>query len=182
MLTSSKQIEPHDEFEWNCKLRWNVDGERSIYLTPPRLKFHHGSSKEPFQWTFSKFLITQYRDTNISRPFTPVWPKMIEILIPFQNLCLWIGEAHNWEWINWGLVQTAINQIWLGEKSENMKVFTTNHQHQDCYKYLRNCYKISSRYLKNIIKILKKCHQDFYKISCRYLQNIIKIFYKISPR
>ena len=63
-----------------------------------------------------------------------------------------------------------------------MKVFTTNHQHEDCYKYLQNCYKISSRYLKNIIKILKKCHQDFYKISCRYLQNIIKIFYKISPR
>ena len=56
MLTSSIQIEPRDEFEWNCKLRWNVEGEISIYLTPPCLKFHHGSSKEPFQWTFSKFL------------------------------------------------------------------------------------------------------------------------------
>ena len=76
MLTSSKQIEPHDEFEWNCKLRWNVERcERSIYLTPLRLKFHHGSWKKPFQWTFSKFLITQYRDTNIFRPFSPVWHK-----------------------------------------------------------------------------------------------------------
>ena len=97
---------------------------------------------------------------------------MIEILILFQNLCLEIGELHNWEWINWGLVQTAINQIWLGEKSGNMKVFTTNHQHQDCYKISSNCYKISSKVspniikiVTNIIKIVTKYHQDCYQIS-----------------
>ena len=97
---------------------------------------------------------------------------MIEILILFQNLCLEIGELHNWEWINWGLVQTAINQIWLGEKSGNMKVFTTNHQHQDCYKISTNCYKISSKVspniikiVTNIIKIVTKYHQDCYQIS-----------------
>lgn len=158
-------------------------GRREIYLSdspPPQIppwKLERTVSMNILQIPHNSVSRHQYIKTLYTRV-----AKMIEILIPFQNLCLWIGEAHNWEWINWGLVQTAINQIWLGEKSENMKVFTTNHQHEDCYKYLQNCYKISSRYLKNIIKILKKCHQDFYKISCRYLQNIIKIFYKISPR
>ena len=97
---------------------------------------------------------------------------MIEILILFQNLCLEIGELHNWEWINWGLVQTAINQIWLGEKSGNMKVFTTNHQHQDCYKISSNCFKISLKVSPNIIKIVTyKYHQDSYKISSRLLSS-----------
>ena len=96
---------------------------------------------------------------------------MIEILILFQNLCLEIGELHNWEWINWGLVQTAINQIWLGEKSGNVKVFTTNHQHQYSY-------KISSKLLQKIFKIGTKYYQDGYKISSSLLQNSIKIFTK----